>query len=265
MKKFFGSFLQKRTCFLLALLAGCTARDASVPPFAKVPYAPFSRTDAVAIATREWRLFGEMVEDESGGSRPRPPPEQRPEREPGLWQRVGEYWWLGMDAGVPEAAWTGKHDAQGHVFDADKDGAYAWSAAFISYVMRIAGAGARFPYAPDHAFYINAARRGFGVVRAERPEAYAPLPGDLICAGRGAARGMRFADLPTADFFPGHCDIVVATSPGLIDAIGGNVDDSVVLTHVPVTAEGRIAGPDGVALDPRTPWFVVVRVVYDAE
>ena len=53
-----------------------------------------------------------------------------------------------MNAGAPEAAWTGKHDANGIVFPAGEDGNYAWSAAFISYVMRIAGAGARFLIPP---------------------------------------------------------------------------------------------------------------------
>ena len=34
---------------------------------------------------------------------------------------------------------------------------YAWSAAFIWYVMRLAGAGGSFPYSENHADYINAA------------------------------------------------------------------------------------------------------------
>jgi hypothetical protein len=248
----------------LLLLGGCgQASDAHVPPFARQPYEPFSRSAAVAIAVREWRLFGGLVDDEDAPPHPRPPPEQRPEREPGLWQRVGEYWWLGMDAGVPEARWTGKHDQDGHVFPPDEDGHYAWSAAFISYVMRIAGAGRRFAYAPAHATYIDAAARSFGVEQAEPPQSYAPVLGDLICSGRGPARRMRFTDLPVGDFFPAHCAIVVASSPGLISVIGGNVDDSVVLTHVPTTPEGMIAGPDGAPVDPHTAWFVVIRILYD--
>jgi len=39
----------------------------------------------------------------------------------GLWQQVGKYWWLGMNAGSPEAAWTGKHDEHGTVFPASID------------------------------------------------------------------------------------------------------------------------------------------------
>jgi hypothetical protein len=44
------------------------------------------------------------------------------------------------------------------VFPASQDANYAWSAAFIDYVMRIAGAGHRFPYSSTHADYINAAK-----------------------------------------------------------------------------------------------------------
>jgi hypothetical protein len=250
------------------LLAACASRPdpARAPPFARVPYEPFSRASAVAIALREWRLFGGQVDDDPPGSRPPPPPEDKPERQPGLWQRVGEYWWLGMPSGLPQARWTGKHNAAGDTFPADEDDRYAWSAAFVSYVMRIAGAGARFPYAPAHHVYIDAARetslgRAGWAISAEGPETYAPLPGDLICLSRGARR-LTFADLPAGPF-PGHCDIVVAAAPGMLDVVGGNVDDAVTMKHVPVTEDGRLASADGAVLDARYPWFVVLRVLYE--
>lgn len=253
------------------LLAGCAAHrpaplpDTKVPPFARVPYEPFSRAAAIAIAQREWRLFGSPVDDDPPGTRPPPAPEDKPERQQGLWQRVGEYWWLGLNANAPEAAWTGKHDATGQVFAASDDGNFAWSAAFISYVMRIAGAGPRFPYAAGHHVYIDAARQtSLGqanwAVTAEPLQAYAPVPGDLICMSRGG-RFVHFEDLPAGPF-PGHCDIVVAASPGQLDVIGGNVDDAVTLKHVPVTPDGKLAQPDGAVVDSRYAWFVVLRVLY---
>jgi hypothetical protein len=250
------------------LLAGCTAPDAHVPPFARVPYQAFSRDAVVAIALREWWLFGQRVDDAPPGARPPAPPEDKPERQPGLWQRVGEYWWFAMDAGAPEANWTGKHDARGEVFPPAADDAYAWSAAFVSYVMRMAGAGPGFPYAADHAAYINIAKdmaldraRGWLVV-AEPPEAYAPRVGDLICLGRGRAGLLRYGDLP-AGRFPAQCDIVVGTAtPGQIAVIGGNVDDAVTMKHVPVTPAGTLATLDGQVLDTRYPWMVVLRVLY---
>jgi hypothetical protein len=243
--------------------------DAHVPNFARVPYEPISRQDVVAIALREWRLFGQPVDDDPPGSRPPPLPDQKPERFPGLWQRVGEYWWLAVDPADKEVAWTGKHDENGVEFPASADGQFAWSAAFVSYVMRIAGAGPRFPYSATHADYINIAKdmalgqtSGYLVV-AERPENYAPQPGDLICMGRGRSASLRYDDLPTGTEFPGHCDIVVQASPGQIAVVGGNVDDAVTMKHVPTTPDGRLATPDGTVLDPRYPWMVVLRVLYE--
>jgi hypothetical protein len=239
--------------------------DDHAPPFAVGGWAPFTRDAAVAIAVREWRLWGQGVDDAPPDNRPPPLPEQKPERQQGLWQRVGEYWWEGQDPGTREAAFTGMHDENGVVFPAAQDGDYAWSAAFISYVMRIAGAGTRFAYAPSHSTYINAAAaNATPAVHALPPQAYAPLPGDLICTGRATAANLRFADLPTAAPFPSHCDIVISTQPGRLTVLGGNVDDAVTEKHVPLTATGTLAGPDGVPLDTRYDWFVVLRIDYEA-
>ncbi|MFZ0020212.1 MAG: DUF2272 domain-containing protein [Acetobacteraceae bacterium] len=253
----------------VVLLSACAPRpspDAHVPPFARVPYEPFSRAAVVAIALREWRLFGSPVDDAPPGSYRPATPEDKPERQQGLWQRVGEYWWLAMNAGDPDSGWTGKHDANGVVFPASEDGTYAWSAAFVSYVMRIAGAGARFPYSASHSDYIDiaadmaAGRTSGWLITAERPEAYAPQPGDLICLGRASARDLRYADLP-AGHFPGHCDIVVDMSvPGQIVVVGGNVDDAVTMKHVPVTPDGKLATSDGQVVDTRYAWMVVLRL-----
>lgn len=241
--------------------------QAHVPPFARQQFARFSRIDAVSIALREWRLFGAPVDDLPEGQMP-DLGEAKPERLPGLWQRVGEYWWLGINASDSSSAWTGKHDSDGRVFSPKQDGNYAWSAAFISYVMRIAGAGQRFPYSPAHATYINIAAQmadqsigGWAVV-AERPDSYAPQLGDLICHGRLRAKSVRYEDLPAGPF-TSHCDIVVETGANTISVIGGNVDDAVTLKHVPVDVTGRIAGPGNASYDARYAWMVVLRVLYD--
>ena len=163
-----------------------------------------------------------------------------------------------------------EHDADGTVYPASIDGRYAWSAAFVSYVMRIAGAGARFPYSASHSDYIDIAKQmtlhhvtGW-LITAERPEVYAAMPGDMICFGRGNAWSIRYEDLPAGQF-PAHCEIVVDSAvPGQISVVGGNVDDTVTLTHVPVTPDGRLATPDGQILDPRYPWMVVLRLLAGA-
>ncbi len=232
----------------------------SVPDYASRPDEPFSRVNAVAIAMREWRAFGMLVDDDPPDTRP-PQGEGRPDRQPGLWERVGDYWFMGQHTGQPQQQWSSKYDEWGNPLPPGSD-SHAWSAAFISYVMRAAGAGPRFPYAPDHAQYIDAAVTGGYALTAHRPTGYAPLPGDLICMGRDAAANMTFSRLP-APIFPGHCDMVVATEPGQLTVVGGNVDGAVTMKHVPVTPDGKLATPDGTILDTRWPWFVVLQVLYD--
>ncbi len=259
-QSFFAAFFSKKVVLTFLLFSGCVAH---APPFAQRDYAPFSRTAAVAVAMDEWRLWGQHVDDDGGAGYVQTDATM-PERQPGLWQRVGEYWWEGMNAGTPEAAWTGKHDARGQVFPVAVNGQYAWSAAFISYVMRIAGAGESFPYAPDHAYYINyAARAAEGKISAplliaENPVDYAPVLGDLVCFPRHHARDMVFADLPTTKPFPAHCSIVVQVAPGEDSVLGGNVDDAVTMAHLHTNAAGLL-------INNRENWFVVLRVMYRAD
>ena len=51
---------------VVVVLSACAAPqpapDAHVPPFARVPYEPFSRDAVVAIALREWRLQNRDLE-----------------------------------------------------------------------------------------------------------------------------------------------------------------------------------------------------------
>jgi hypothetical protein len=238
------------------------------PPFARKSYEAFRRADAVAVAEQEWHLFGERVDDDPpppGGFDPAPGDD--PARAPGHWERIGEYWWLGQDANRRESAWTGMHDENGQEIDESRDDYYAWSAAFISYVMRTAGAGSRFPYSPSHDVYINIAkemklgRTSGWVVMAERLDHYAPVPGDLICYSRERHK-LTYEKLPRRRF-AGHCDIVVARDKAQISVIGGNVDHAVTMKHVPVTTDGLLADPGDRVLDARYPWFVVLRVLYD--
>ncbi len=140
------------------------------------------------------------------------------------------------------------HDENGQEIDESRDDYYAWSAAFISYVMRTAGAGPRFPYSPSHYVYINIGKEmklghtSGWVVMAERV--------DALCAGAGRSHlptraeryKLTYEKLPRRRF-AGHCDMVVARDKGQISVIGGNVDHAVTMKHVPVTTDGRLADP----------------------
>ncbi len=261
---------------VVVVLSACAAPqavtppDAHVPPFARVPYEPISRDAVVAIALREWRLFGSPVDDSAPPGTYHPAtPQDKPERQQGLWQRVGEYWWLALNAGAPEAAWTGKHDANGSVFPAER----GWQLRLVGRVRFLRHADRRRRRAVPifrqpfglhqhrQAAGARIGRRGW-LITAERPETYAPQPGDLICLGRGGARDAALSTICRPGHFPGHCDIVVDTSvPGQISVVGGNVDDAVTMKHVPVTPDGKLATPDGVVLDTRYPWMVVLRLL----
>ncbi len=244
--------------FLAATLTGCAGASTNVvPDFAAKPYVPFNREDAVAIALREWRLFGSLS-DLPGSPEPAV---VKPERAPGFWERIGEYWWLGLGGQGREARWTGKHDDNGRVFPAMDDERYAWSAAFISYVMRIAGAGNRFPYASNHASYVNAAASGrSSILLAHAPQSYTPKPGDLLCFGREWASRLRFSDLPTGGFWPGHCAIVVARQDNMLSAVGGNEYDAVTMDHVTIASDSRL-----LSVGHPIEWSIVIEVRYDAE
>lgn len=241
---------------LAAASAACAPRDGHVPDFARQQFEPFSRGAAVEIALREWRAFGGIMVPIEAPTDAAAPADSA-ERRQGLWQRVGEYWWLGLNADQTGHGYTGLHDEQGRRFAPERDGAYAWSAAFISYVMRMAGAGPRFPYAASHYVYVNAAVRGSPVLRAEDPALYAPQPGDLVCAARDPARPLRYADLPVLRFW-GHCDIVVRREADRLTVIGGNVQDAVALKELALEPDGRLAVPI------ERPWLAVLRVHYDA-
>jgi len=120
-----------------------------------------------------------------------------------------------------------------------------WSAAFISWVMRQAGAGPAFRYAGGHSYYIAAAKQNrlsnsSNPFQAYRINEVSPQEGDIVCksrAGSGATYDNIRGGMPT------HCDIVVARQPGKLLTVGGNVSDSVKITEVPIDAAGRIRAP----------------------
>lgn len=135
-----------------------------------------------------------------------------------------------------------------------RDSDYPWSAAFLSWAFRKAGAGDRFHYAPSHCIYIRRAiedrKHGrhdaplWGFRLAER----APHIGDLVCYARQS--GVDF-DLQQ-QYYKSHADIVVATKSGAIEVIGGNVGNSVTKKHLRTDAEGKLA-------DRSQAWFAVLE------
>ncbi len=124
-----------------------------------------------------------------------------------------------------------------------------WSAAFVSYVFRSAGIGAKnFAYSGSHSAYIVEAIRNAKGESSKTPMFFgypidkaSPARGDLICALRGNnASKSTFDDIPATKGFESHCDIVVSTGKDTLEAIGGNVGDTVAKTIVRINDKGRI-------------------------
>jgi peptidoglycan hydrolase-like protein with peptidoglycan-binding domain len=128
-----------------------------------------------------------------------------------------------------------------------------WSAAFISYVIRQAGAGNAFRYSAGHSYYIVAAKNNRltnnnNPFKAYRVSEVKAVPGDIVCKRR-AGSGATYENIKEG--MATHCDIVVEVHPRKLVTIGGNVSHSVSFTEVTTDANGFINKPD---------YFAVIKV-----
>lgn len=239
-------------CAALAL-AGCGPKKVVKPAPAKPPAVSGQPQATVSgarrmildLARREWEFFGKqmVILDDQNESIPHV----------GHWEddgepynsRVNRYW---RAVGRPQ-------------LDGD-DCREPWSAAFVSWVMQEAGLPSyQFPPADAHRDYLTylvAAGRQPGAAFAARSiTAYTPRPGDLICAVRGTGGALPYPgediELVLDTHTKMHCDIVVAASGGTVEAIGGNVRNSVSKTVVHLDQNGHLEPTE------RRPWFMVLE------
>jgi hypothetical protein len=181
------------------------------------------RDAIVRVATEEWIRWGRGTVNE---------------REPSIHGVLQDYWRTGAGTQLTEPGWWST---------------YPWSAAFISWVLRKAGAGDRFRYSAEHAAYISAAKQNrltnsSNPIKAYRITEVPPRRGDLVCKSR-AGSGATYDNIR-----PGmatHCDIVTELQPGRAITIGGNVSDSVKETPVRTNAAGYVV---------QQGYFAVIRV-----
>lgn len=249
----------------LAVVAGCAAPPALPPPLS---YPPAARERIVAFALHEWRDWGCAIVGLPGRPlAPCPAPragggESAPENFP----RVLAYW-----RAVPQAELAigpnRRRYAQAIAGAAASPGAPAlweeppWSAAFIAWVLGAAGVDhaefrpdAAHVIALDHLDALAEAHPHLAPFLPRDPAVHAPGPGDLICADRSARPLAAWAERAAerGRFRPMHCDIVVATAPGVIEAVGGNLRDRVALRRLPADPAGRL-------LPGEPPWLVVME------
>lgn len=146
-----------------------------------------------------------------------------------------EYYRLGTEDTVTEAQMRSSPYQASH----------PWSAVFISYVARRAGAGTAFCYSRSHQRYIKAARRNRltgntgNPFWAYRVTEVAPGIGDLVCASRQGS-GATYDNIADRQIRPTHCDVVVEVQPRRVRVIGGNVGQSVGEKWLRTLPDGRL-------------------------
>jgi hypothetical protein len=236
---------------LLALLAGC----ALPPPPPPLAYPPAARERLIRLALAEWQEWGCRAIGLPGPPlapcTPAGPP--RRESEAAAFPAVLAYW-RALPPAQAEAAIPRNRAlyAAALAGEAEEGALWAepfWSAAFISWLMAAAGLDAP-EFAPDaaHARYLDhldalaAAHPRLAPFLPRDPAAHPPAPGDLLCFDRSATPLARWADRAAerGRFRPMHCDLVVAVGPGVVEAVGGNVQDAVALARFPADAAGRL-------------------------
>ena len=195
----------------------------------------------VQVVTHEWQFFG-------GAQWRLNKPSIRGaglEHQPGYRERVIRYWSDGLGRRITNTRAVG------------------WSGAFISYVMKAAGADRRFPYSGTHVTYIARAIRNRKEGRTDasivgyRPREYAPRPGDMIC--NSLTSGVDYDNIQRR--YSAHCDIVVARGFRRVDVIGGNLTNSVRKRSLLTDENGFVFPKQPRKIDPYVKrWFVIVKV-----
>lgn len=160
------------------------------------------RTRIAEVARKEWETWGKGTKTET---------------DPAMHPTLRTYWETVVKRGAVDEAIQKRR---------------AWSAAFVSYVMRQAGAGAAFPGGAAHYLYVSAAKRARANRDASKFQAYEitavkPEVGDVVCRdrppGKGSCGGTTFGNVDDGQYHATHCDVVTEVRAGSITVIGGNV------------------------------------------
>jgi hypothetical protein len=197
----------------------------------------------VEICNQEWERFGNGSKSETDDPQ---------------YLRVGDYWNI---LGIPYTGRTLVHNKA-----TGKQQNPPWSSAFISFVLKEAGAGDGFKYAQAHCHYVQdyVKGRNGGVYEAMHPDFYIPKPGDILHYGRLGAELYDFAEAQAAyqmdSFYSSHSDIVIEIdqTAAALHTIGGNVSNSVGRKTIAIAENGKLL--------PRTdgqnsfPWIAILRL-----
>lgn len=198
-----------------------------------VAASPFKKK-LIETAEAEWKFFGYQAVSIDGHVT-----HGHKEGEPVFANRVALYWKQALNLG-----YTGHDDIP-------------WSAAFISWSMKTAGAGTGFPYSAQHSVYIYRAIKNKLANKLDAPIVgyrlvdRAPQLGDLIGYSREGSSSIGYDEAASSADYASHTDIVVEIGDHSISVIGGNVIDSVTKKTLAIDDQGLL-------VDASKNWFVVI-------
>lgn len=234
---------------LILLLTGCSLSSpkpqqlfmAETPGHSRFAI-PSAKERMIYLARQEWDLFGRATvnyETDYPSLRYAEQAFHSHEQLPRFFSRVLVYWYTATE--LPIIGLDGEISP--------------WSGAFIVWLVRSAGVPlSEFPSSVLHWDYIEfllANKASRFVIHPSNQ--YAPKPGDIICAPRDPVFIKTIHSIHDLKRGPYHCDLVVEQRPGELDVIGGNVLDTVSLTHVPIDASGYLIA------NQHRPWILAIE------
>lgn len=141
---------------------------------------------------------------------------------------------------------VGQNYSVSQILSDDFQSNMAWSAVFVSWIMRVSGAGDSFPYSATHSKYIIETTDN----RFNKPEAKfkaydinekKPKPSDIVCRTRSGTIAS-YNDVQQGDLL--HCDIVTEVDKTKVVVVGGNLDNKVKEKELSLDSKGYINEPD---------------------
>ena len=160
---------------------------------------------------------------------------------------IQDYWDRGAD----------KDYSISQIEDSNWQNEHPWSAAFISWIMKVSGAGRHFLYSDRHATYVRDAIQQKELNSKAKFKGYRimeikPKVTDLVCKRRlnstaDYAEGEDHTVLPNS---PLHCDIVTKVNKRDIEVVGGNINNKVDRANLSLDKNGYLNEQD---------YFVIIR------
>lgn len=211
------------------------------------------RERLVQVALDEWAFFDRDLEGQVPKVEVKGPSGNRSlvhkERAQPYCDRIAIYW-----LAIPKNQY--QKLSQDHAGGGRLDGTtkLAWSAAFISFCMKKAGADAEFPYSSGHVAWIRKAIKNRVAEKTAAPIVGYRFgektlqAGDLIGCWR--TNELTYEQAGSKTWYESHTDLVVSVDRQKREAlvIGGNVSQSVARKSIWLTADGRPV--------PASPWVV---------